>query len=85
MSSKDKVRRAVLVSVIDGGEFIEISMDDVTKDAGTEKGWTQREHVTRKKLSRASLESAELSETELADIGHYLISRLSAFLQRNEV
>lgn len=85
MSSKDKVRRAVLVSVIDGGEFIEISMDDVTKDVGTDKRWTQREHITRKKLSRASLENVKLSETELADIGHYLLSRLSAFLQRKEV
>jgi len=79
-----KPKRAILVSTITGERAIRVSLDDVVSDTQTPRGWSQREHITSKEFSRESLRKMEFDDKELADFGHYILARLSAFLDRGE-
>lgn len=77
-------RRAVLVSVsLDGGEA-RISIDDVIEDANP-MTWRHKEHVSSKKISVENLKEMTFSEQELGDLAHFILARLSAFVERNDV
>jgi hypothetical protein len=73
------------VSAVLGGDSVKISLDDAVSDEHAPRRWVQSEHVTSKEISRDSFEKCELSEKELADLGHYILARLGAFLERDEL
>lgn len=79
-----KPKRAILVSTVPGEHSIRVSLDDVVSEAQVPRGWSQREHITSKEFSRESLKKMEFDDKELADFGHYILARLSAFIDRGE-
>lgn len=79
-----KNRRGILVTLNrqDGG--LRIDLDDVANDQSSPRNWLQKEHVTNKCFPVDAFESMEFDEKELANLGYYVLARLSAFLARNE-
>lgn len=78
---KQRVRRAVLVSLELTHDGSKISLDDaVQSDLVGE--WKQAEHFTHKDATGDFL---NLSEAELAAVGYHILARLSAFKSVGEV
>jgi len=76
--------RAILVSIFREGDGFRVSLDDAVRDANEEALWRRVEHVTNKPMSANNIERMEFAESEFADFGHYILARLSAFVQRGE-
>jgi hypothetical protein len=82
--SGGKKRRAVLITAKAEADLVEIRVDDAQSDGDESAGWRYADHVTGKKFSRESIRAMTLDEKELADFGFYVLSRLSAFIDRGE-
>lgn len=76
MPGKKTQRSAVLVSVVETMDGVEIKLDDVKKSAPDT--WKIHSHFTRKPYTDAEFSELNLSQEELAEFGFYILARLNA-------
>ncbi len=85
MSQIQKERRGLLVSAAVVGGTVRVTIDDVISKHDEPNIWTPADHVTSKEISRDSLSTMTFDEKEMADFAFFLLARLSAFADRNEL
>ena len=84
MSNSTTNRRALLVRAAVEGDEVRITIDDAVNPPGSGDAWVMADHVSSKLLSQASLSTMTFEEKELADLAFFVLSRLSAFVDRGE-
>lgn len=78
-------KRGILISAEALGGEVKITVDDVTLNSSVSTAWNVADHVTKKAFPASTLSSMNFDEKELADFAFLLLSRLSAFADRQEL
>lgn len=74
----------VCLSVSEEG-VVSVTLDDAVKQKGADASWRQDCFVTSKDYPEDVFDDLRFDEKELADFGYYILSRLHAFKQRDEL
>ncbi|MEG2579018.1 MAG: hypothetical protein RSA54_14935 [Glutamicibacter sp.] len=74
-----KLKRGVLVRLTHEHGRMFIRLDDLQEGQSQPAAWHQREIVTQKEVDPAQFDRLAFDAQELADLGYYILSRLSAF------
>jgi hypothetical protein len=81
-----KSKRGLLISAqLSDSGVISIIMDDIIKNDTNASSWNVDCFVTSQEYDEQKFDDLDFNEKELADFGYYILSRLYAFKQRNEI
>jgi hypothetical protein len=81
-----KSKRGLLISAqISDSRVISITMDDIVRNDKDLSSWNVDCFVTSQEYDEHKFDDLDFNEKELADFGYYILSRLYAFKQRNEL
>lgn len=83
---RERSKRGVLVCVnkMRNGN-IQLTLDDVRRGEPDASTWTLDVFITAKDLSEEQFKELKFDEKELSDFGYYILSRLHAFYEENEL
>lgn len=79
-------KRGVLVCIdtVDDGN-LRITLDDIKRETDDGSKWSLDVFITSKDYNENIFKDLKFDEKELADFGYYIIARLHAFYERNEL